>query len=596
MRTNNQAQFSFRGVRSSKFRHIFGSPARRDRSYDNLKITRNAHDGNFCAANPKFVAIVTEVAGGGAFVVIPLEKTGRVDPTVGRVAGHSGPVMDIKWNPFNDNVIASGSDDCTVKVWYIPEGGLTGNLNEWLVDLRGHKRRVSYLDWHPTAENVLLSAGLDHLIIVWNIGKGEVINAIDCHPDVIYSMSLNRDGSLLATTCKDKRLRVIEPRSGRVIQEGQCHEGAKACKVAYLGGTGRILTTGFSKFSDRQYGVWDERRLTEPLRLENIDSSSGILYPFYDPDTRVLFLAGKGDGNIRYYEIVDEPPWCHYLNQYISGSPQRGLGVLTKRAVDTHKCEIFRFFKLHATKDLCEPLTMIVPRKSDQFQEDIYPDTAAPTPSLTAEEWATGQNKPPVLMSLRTVGLAPGVAVRTNKPAGVNRAQDGIIGGDRNTDRKFAFISSSSRPDYRPQQERLNEANKVMTKFQQIQQMWTGQSAEEPPADRSLPPPSEPAPPATNHQTMPLKSWNGLPSSQQQHTPPQSASPVRQPSGRQQQPSSPVRQETPHKADVELRKRYAEQAEEIKQLKNMLNIKEQRIRELEDQLDRVLKTRDESEA
>ena len=46
----------------------------------------------------------------------------------------------------------------------------------------------------------------------------------------------------------------------------------------------------------------------------------------------------------------------------------------------------------------------------------------------------------------------------------------------------------------------------------------------------------------------------------------------------------------------QLRKRYAEQAEEIKQLKNMLNIKEQRIRELEDQLDNVLKNQNESVA
>lgn len=28
--------------------------------------------------------------------------------------------------------------------------------------------------------------------------------------------------------------------------------------------------------------------------------------PFFDEDTSVLFLAGKGDGNIRYYEIVNE--------------------------------------------------------------------------------------------------------------------------------------------------------------------------------------------------------------------------------------------------------------------------------------------------
>lgn len=63
----------FRGVRSSKFRHVYGVPFKRERCYDNIKITRNAHDSNFCAVNPKFVAIVTEVAGGGAFLVLPLD-------------------------------------------------------------------------------------------------------------------------------------------------------------------------------------------------------------------------------------------------------------------------------------------------------------------------------------------------------------------------------------------------------------------------------------------------------------------------------------------------------------------------------------------
>lgn len=67
----------FKGVRSSKFRHVFGSPAKRDRCYDNVKITKNAHDSHFCAINPKFVAIVTEVAGGGAFLVLPVEKVSR---------------------------------------------------------------------------------------------------------------------------------------------------------------------------------------------------------------------------------------------------------------------------------------------------------------------------------------------------------------------------------------------------------------------------------------------------------------------------------------------------------------------------------------
>lgn len=34
---------------------------------------------------------------------------------------------------------------------------------------------------------------------------------------MIYSLAINRDGSLIATTSKDRKLRIIEPRSAIVI-------------------------------------------------------------------------------------------------------------------------------------------------------------------------------------------------------------------------------------------------------------------------------------------------------------------------------------------------------------------------------------------
>lgn len=109
---------------------------------------------------------------------------------------------------------------------------MSRNLTEWLVELQGHKRRVAYIEWHPVAENVLFSAGFDHLVIVWDVNRCEAVSVIDRHPDVIYSMSLNRDGSLLATTCKDKKLRVFEPRSGIVVsvRKDRIHD----CKRIYL--------------------------------------------------------------------------------------------------------------------------------------------------------------------------------------------------------------------------------------------------------------------------------------------------------------------------------------------------------------------------
>ncbi|XP_046649722.1 coronin-2B-like isoform X3 [Daphnia pulicaria] len=474
----NTSQLSFRGVRASKFRHVYGQVARKDKCYENVKITKDAHDSNCCAANPKFLAIITEVAGGGAFIVLPLEKTGRLDLNAGKVTGHAGPVLDIKWNPFNDNVIASASEDCTVKLWHIPDGGFTDNVQQWLVELRGHKRRCTYIEWHPTADNVLLSAGSDHLIFVWNIGTSTPINVIKCHPDVIYSMSFNRDGSLLATTCKDKQLRIIEPRTGRVVKEGTCHVGSKSSKVVYLGDTGRLFTTGFSRTSDRQYALWSQEDLGVPLRSEMIDSSSGILIPYYDADTRMIYVAGKGDGNIRYYEIVDEEPWIHYLTQYLSGSPQRGLGFMPKRGVQTQLCETFRFYKLHATRGLCEPISMIVPRKSETYQDDLYPDTAAPTPSLTAEEWIKGTNRDPVLMSMKTGSVLPHT-VRTFKPVRYDPVERKLLTSDKNNDKKFAFITQETVVDYRPVEMRAADAKAAKTscnlgtKFQQTQQMWS---------------------------------------------------------------------------------------------------------------------------
>lgn len=69
-------QNSFRGIRSSKFRHVFGRGSRKENCYENVLITQKAHDTAACAVNPKFVAIAVEVAGGGAFIVLPLDKVG----------------------------------------------------------------------------------------------------------------------------------------------------------------------------------------------------------------------------------------------------------------------------------------------------------------------------------------------------------------------------------------------------------------------------------------------------------------------------------------------------------------------------------------
>ncbi|XP_076144539.1 coronin-2B [Alosa pseudoharengus] len=401
---------------SSKFRHVFAKPASRENHYTGLPITRSVHDNAFCAVNPRFIAVVTECAGGGAFLVISIYHRGRVDPQHSRVCGHHGRVLDVRWDPFSDLRIASCSEDCTVKVWNIPPQGLRENIVRPVKDLRGHTRRVGLIEWHPIAKDILLSSAYDYKVLIWRLdGAGCVcrrpVRVIGVHSDLVLCLSFNTDGSRMATTCRDRTIRIIHTLSGQVLQRSSvCSH--RPCKVVFASELQLLVTTGASYWNQRQIAVWDSEDLTAPLWEEDLDGESGVLFPFFDPDTHMIFLAGKGDGNTRFFDLSSVKPYLHYLAEYRSPLPQRSLAVMPKRGLDVSICEVFRFYRVVGVKDLLEPLSLIVPRRAEGFQDDLYPPTAANEPALTADQWVEGHTRGPLLMSLR-----PGTEIQNPYPA-----------------------------------------------------------------------------------------------------------------------------------------------------------------------------------
>lgn len=408
-------------MRASKYRHVFGQAAKKELCYENLKITKNAWDSNIITTNGKYIAVNWDASGGGAFAIIPLSEVGKAPDTVPLFRGHTGPVLDTAFNPFNQQQVVSCADDGNILLWDIPEDFSFHHYvdeNDQIKDvtkpakvLKGHKRKVGHVAFHPCAENILASCSMDYTVKIWDLESGEAKITLD-HKDLVTSFAFNYNGSLLATTTRDKKLRIWDIREQKVISQGPSHTGAKPARVVWAGNTDRVITTGFSRLSDRQVGVWDIKDIEKgPIGgFMYIDASSGVLIPVFDESNNILYLAGKGDGNIRYYEYDKDE--LFELSQFPSTDPQRGFAWTPKSAVNVKENEILRSFKT-VNDQTIEPVSFIVPRKSDLFQDDIYPDAPSGKPALSASEWLEGKNvNGPLLVKMEAFyeGTSPEVS------------------------------------------------------------------------------------------------------------------------------------------------------------------------------------------
>lgn len=295
--------------------------------------------------------------------------------------------------------------------------------------------------FNPSAENVLASSSGDFTIKLWDIEAGSSKLALKVG-DTIQSLSWSADGSMLVTTSRDKKLRVWDVRQEKPAVETAGHAGAKNSRAVWMGEHDRIATTGFSRMSDRQLALWDIKAYREPVGgFHMLDSIAGVCVPFWDDGTQCLYLAGKGDGNIRYYEYENDE--FQYLSEYKSADPQRGIAFVTKRGVNTHENEVMRAYK-SVNDTYIEPISFIVPRRAEAFQDDIYPPTTGLKPAMSSKEWFDG-----------ATGLPPKVSM------------EGLFNGEGLSEVPSDQIKPVSKPEPKPTPKAEPEPAPAVTKKQE---------------------------------------------------------------------------------------------------------------------------------
>ncbi|CAM9229512.1 unnamed protein product [Laminaria digitata] len=394
-----------------QLRHVFGVPTKDTKPTFNLSPLLTSLDGSILAASSSFWA-VPWLGGGGPVFVSPISGSGKVEPDCSLVNGHRAPVTSIAFSPFQPSLMATGSEDSTVKLWSLPEGGLTEcsmGADDALADLTFSYtsiRRVDpYVEFNPVAENVVMTTNADHSVQLCDVAAGTdtAALAIDVHSSSINSASFNGDGSLISTTSRDGKIRIIDPRAGAVVSEGKGHQGRKSMKAAWCFGAGRreaLATTGCAAAGHRQICLWDPRELSSPYSTKTVDSSNGLLLPIFCEATGLLLLAGRGGTGVKYYELSDGDrtgsslPEVHFCHEYkATGPPLSGMALLPPQSLDVSNVEVARVLRL--TPTTVEPVSFMLPRSGDlkdYFQDDVYRPVWPSTPCLSSAEWLNGGN------------------------------------------------------------------------------------------------------------------------------------------------------------------------------------------------------------
>jgi len=327
------------------------------------------------------------------------------------VHGHKQQVTAFDLSKY-ENILATVSTDGPIKLYRIPDEGLSSPLTEeWkeLPDLG----KISYLQFHPYISEILISSSIDFEnlhIKFWNIhseSKEPLYDIVlDRKNEGVEDIGFETSCRHIAITTKELNslVRIIDVYEGKVTKEFLPRNNRKGTQTRWITND-LLLVVGAKPSGTRSVAVYSLSHPEAPLKDLDIDNANSLMIPFYDPDSMVLWIGSQGGNFIRFFQITTEPPYVEFLSIMDSKGDVTGLSWFPKSVVDIKKVEVMRCVKL--TKDRVLPIEWTVPRKRMEFfQDDLYPETLV-CPILNVAEFEGKVDASPNYSSLRPRGMEP---------------------------------------------------------------------------------------------------------------------------------------------------------------------------------------------
>jgi coronin-1B/1C/6 len=271
-RRRKRAKEAFGG--QSKYKYIrLEAPGERNvnKTWYNLRMDTSDTSSMLIAATKEHFVVPWQSGGGGPMYVGQVDKPGKAvsGNAVPLLRGHKERVNVIAFNPQDDLIFASGSDDADIRLWRLDSGGVSGDC---VNTMEGHIRSIRSLLWNPNCNNVLASSSSDDTVKLWDASnQSEAAVTIEVG-EAPLSMSYNYKGDGLAIAGR-KKVIFVDPRKGGELHTtiDNTHEGSKGQRCVWLRDENLLFTVGTTKSAAREFKIWDIRNSNKPLCSTTID-------------------------------------------------------------------------------------------------------------------------------------------------------------------------------------------------------------------------------------------------------------------------------------------------------------------------------------
>ncbi|MCC5616196.1 serine/threonine protein kinase [Nostoc sp. CHAB 5836] len=118
---------------------------------------------------------------------------------LGILSGHAWAVLTVAFSP-DGQILATGSDDNTIKLWEV-------NTGQLICTLVGHSWSVVAVAFTADGET-LLSASCDKTVKLWRVSTAEEIVTLSGHIDSVSAVAVSKVTQLIASGSRDKTIKL----------------------------------------------------------------------------------------------------------------------------------------------------------------------------------------------------------------------------------------------------------------------------------------------------------------------------------------------------------------------------------------------------